>query len=146
MIEFKTLLIVLLALSLAQAQTTCNSNASSLTRIATGTILLNPNDIDTSSANKNYYQDISAAAFDKVDKLGYAFAIAGFEGACNQKYYTLSVDVVEFQLENKRMRIVINFRNPNDNTLTRWSRVKLTYLVVSRTFDDTYTNIWAFSV
>lgn len=37
----------------------------------------------------------------------------------------------------------MNFRNPADGTVTRWDLVSFTYIVVSRNFDGTYSNIWA---
>lgn len=63
--------------------------------------------------------------------MGYAVAIAGFETSCSQKFYSLVVDIVEPQSENTRLRMVIDFRNKNADTLTTWTRVKLSYLVTS---------------
>lgn len=95
--------------------------------------MLNPNDLGSAGANKNYYESLSRGHFKAGDLLGYAFAIAGFETSCSQTYYSLMVDVVEFQNENTKMRIVVDFRNPELNVLTTWTKVKLTYLVVSST-------------
>ena len=65
--------------------------------------------------------------------MGTAFAIAGFETSCAQSYFSLMVDIVEFQNENTRMRVVIDFRDPAGTALTVWTKVKLTYLVASST-------------
>jgi hypothetical protein len=87
--------------------------------------------LGTAGATKNYYQSLSSGAFKAGDYLGYAFAIAGFETSCSQGYYSLVVDVVEFQNQNTNMLVTIDFRNPSFSNLTVWTKVKLTYLVVS---------------
>ncbi len=41
------------------------------------------------------------------------------------------------------MRITVNFRNPGDGTITLWTLVSFSFIVVSRTFSGTYSDIWA---
>jgi hypothetical protein len=41
------------------------------------------------------------------------------------------------------MRIVVNFRNTNDGTITKWTLVTFTYIVVSRNLNGAYSDIWA---
>lgn len=41
------------------------------------------------------------------------------------------------------MRITVNFRNPGDGTITLWNLVSFSYIVVSRLFSGTYSDIWA---
>lgn len=44
------------------------------------------------------------------------------------------------------MRIVVNYRTTNPGftpILTKWTRVSFTYIVVSRSFTGTYSDIWA---
>ena len=79
--------------------------------------------------------------------LGYGFAVSGFQANCAQTYYTLVVDKVEFENQNTRMRLVINFLNPSSvgtsTVITKWNLVTFTYLVVSRNFAGSYSTIWA---
>jgi hypothetical protein len=146
MYSAKGLLICLILLGTAYAQTdfknTCQ-NASLLPKLATGVINLNPLDTYNNGANKDYYKDLSLAGFEAIDVLGYGFSLTGFQTTCGNAFYTLIIDKVNFENQNKRMRIVVNFRNPADGTVTRWDMVSFTYIVVSRNFDGTYSNIWA---
>ena len=41
------------------------------------------------------------------------------------------------------MRVTVNFRNPGDGTITLWNLVSFSYIVVSRSFSGTYSDIWA---
>jgi hypothetical protein len=41
------------------------------------------------------------------------------------------------------MRIVVNFRNPGEGSITQWNMVSFSYIVVSRNFAGTFSNIWA---
>ena len=74
--------------------------------------------------------------------LGYGFALSGFETSCDNDFYTLIIDKVEFLNENTRMRIVVNFRNPSGGAITRWNMVTFTYIVVSRYLSGTFSDIW----
>jgi hypothetical protein len=132
------------------AQTNFNNtcqNSSLLPLLATGSITLNPLDTYNSASNKDYYQDLSLAQFQATDVLGYGFALSAFQTSCGQSYYTLVVDKVDFENQNTRMRLTINFLNPStfgtSTTLTKWNIVTFTYIVVSRNFNGAYTNIWA---
>lgn len=54
---------------------------------------------------------------------------------------------MEFQDELTKMRIVIDFTNTAKDALTTWSKVKLTYLVVSANRNTGgVSNIWATNV
>jgi hypothetical protein len=104
-------------------------------------------DTYNSGANKDYYQDLSNAQFQTTDVLGYGFALSGFQTNCGQSYYTLTIDKVDFENQNTRMRIVVNFLNPSSvgtsKVITKWNLVTFTYIVVSRNFDGQYSTIWA---
>ena len=92
-VKLITLFLCLLVLSLAQNE--CSE--SRLQKIQTGEIVLNPNDLGSAGSNKNYDLFLDSAGFVKDDYLTYAFAIAGFETACNQKFYSLVVDTVTIE-------------------------------------------------
>ena len=140
------MIVCLLLLGLALAQTdfknTCQTE-SLIDKLATGLIHLNPLDTYNNGANKDYYQDLAINKFAATDVLGYAFALTGFESSCNNNYYSLVIHKVTFENQNTRMRIVVDFRNPADQSVTTWTIVSFTYLVVSRTMSGAYTNIWA---
>jgi hypothetical protein len=146
----KKLLLSILLLTLVYSQTnfknTCQ-NSSLLPLLATGVVNLNPLDTYNSGANKDYYQDLSLAQFQTVDVLGYGFALSGFQANCGQAYYTLVIDKVAFENQNTRMRITVNFLNPStygtSTVITKWNLVSFTYIVVSRNFQGTFSNIWA---
>ena len=142
---YKSLIVGVLLLVCALGQTNFNSTCQSdsmIDLLATGQIHLNPIDIGN-SANKDYYQDLSTAKFQSIDVLGYAFALNGFQTLCDQSYYTLVIDKVEFQNQNTRMRIVVDFRNPADSVITSWTLVSFSYIVVSRNLNGAYSDIWA---
>lgn len=145
----KVLLLVLLA-TLALAQTNFNNSCQSdsmLPLLATGVINLNPMDTYNAGSNKDFYRDLSSAQFQTTDVLGYGFALSGFQANCAQSYYTLIIDKVQFENQNTRMRIVVNFLNPSSigtsTNVTRWNLVTFTYIVVSRNFGGSSTTIWA---
>lgn len=142
----KALLLSLLLVTLVYSQVAFNNtcaNNSLIPLLATGSINLNPLDTYNNGANKDYTKDLSIAKFQPVDVLGYAFALSGFQTACGQSFYALVIDKVTFENQNTRMRIVVNFRNTNDGTITKWSLVTFTYIVVSRNLNGAYSNIWA---
>lgn len=142
----KGLLICLILLATVMGQTnfrnTCQ-NESLIPKLATGLIHLNPLDTYNNGANKDYYQDLSLAQFATIDVLGYGFSLTGFQTGCNNAFYTLIIDKVIFENQNTRMRIVVNFRNPGDGTITTWNLVSFTYIVVSRNLNGDYSDIWA---
>lgn len=137
-------LALLLALALAQTdfKNTCQSS-SLINKLATGRINLNPLDSYNQGANKDYYQDLTLNKFEKIDVLGYAFAISGFEAGCSLNFYSLTIDKVEFRNQNSRMRIVVDFRNPGNGYITVWTMVSFTYIVVSRNLNGGFSDIWA---
>ena len=139
-------LIICLLLGIALAQTNFNNtcqNDSLIYRLATGTINLNPLDTDNNGANKDYYQSLSLAQFYTTDVLGYGFSLTGFQTSCSNTYYTLIVDKIAFENENTRMRVVVNFRNPGDGSITLWTMVSFSYIVVSRNLNGAYSDVWA---
>ena len=139
-------LIICLLLGIALAQTNFNNtcqNDSLIYRLATGTINLNPLDTYNNGANKDYYQSLSLAQFYPTDVLGYGFSLTGFQTSCSNTYYTLIVDKIAFENENTRMRVVVNFRNPGDGSITLWTMVSFSYIVVSRNLNGAYSDVWA---
>ena len=134
-------LLLIAALAQVDFKNNCQ-NDSYIDKLATGTIHLNPLDTYNGGANKDYYQDLSRNNFDTVDVLGYGFALSGFQTGCDNNFYTLIIDKVEFLNQNTRMRIVVNFRNPSDGAITRWNMVTFTYIVVSRYLSGTFSDIW----
>ena len=139
-------LIICLLLGIALAQTNFNNtcqNDSLIYRLATGTINLNPLDTYNNGANKDYYQSLSLAQFYTTDVLGYGFSLTGFQTSCSNTYYTLIVDKIAFENENTRMRVVVNFRNPGDGSITLWTMVSFSYIVVSRNLNGAYSDVWA---
>ena len=136
----------LLGLVLGQTdfKNTCQSE-SLIPRLATGLINLNPLDTYNNGANKDYYQDLTIAAFTSNDFLGYGFSLSGFETACTNSanFFSLVVDEVVFENQNSRMRIVVDFRDPGSGAITSWTMVSFTYIVVSRFLNGGYSDIWA---
>ena len=136
----------LLGLVLGQTdfKNTCQSE-SLINRLATGLINLNPLDTYNNGANKDYYQDLTLAAFTNNDYLGYGFSLSGFETTCTNtaNFFSLVVDEVVFENQNTRMRIVVDFRDPGSGSITSWTMVSFTYIVVSRFLNGAYTDIWA---
>jgi hypothetical protein len=139
-------LIICLLIGIALAQTNFNNtcqNDSLIYRLATGTINLNPLDTYNNGANKDFYQSLSLAQFFTTDVLGYGFSLTGFQTSCSNTYYTLIIDKVAFENENTRMRVVVNFRNPGDGSITLWTMVSFSYIVVSRNLNGAYSDVWA---
>ena len=136
----------LLGLVLGQTdfKNTCQSE-SLIDRLATGLINLNPLDTYNNGANKDYYQDLSINKFTNNDFLGYGFSLTGFETACTNSanFFSLVVDEVVFENQNSRMRIVVDFRDPGSGSITSWTMVSFTYIVVSRFLNGAYSDIWA---
>lgn len=119
-----------------------------MAKIQTGEIILNPNDLGTAGSNKNYYEPLTRGKFDKNDWLGTAVALAGFETNCGQSHYSLVVDIAEPQSENTKLKLVIDFRNQAKDSMTTWTKVKLSYLVASAQRNPTGVTsayIWATS-
>jgi hypothetical protein len=139
---FLTFLLIATVFTQTNFKNTCQ-NSSMIPLLATGVVTLNPMDTFNAGANKDYYQDLSTAKFLPIDVLGYAFAITSFQANCGQNYYSLGVDVVEFQNQNTRMRITVNFRSYSLNIISAWTQASFSYIVVSRTLNGAYSDIWA---
>ena len=76
MISYKIALSLIVLITIASSQTPTNNCPvnGKLKKLATGRINLNPNDIDTSSATKDYIVDISSGNFDALgERVGSAF-------------------------------------------------------------------------
>jgi hypothetical protein len=91
----KLTVLILCLLVVGFAQNECEE--SRIFGVQTGEIMLNPNELGAAGANKNYFESLERGEFAAGDFLGFAFAIAGFETSCSQDYFSLMVDVVEFQ-------------------------------------------------
>lgn len=144
------IILIFAVLTLAYTQINYNNNCqnnSLLPLLATGVANLNPLDTSKVGASKDYYVDLSLAQFTNQDSLGYGFAISGFQASCGQAYYTLIIDKIIFENQNTRMKITINFLNPStysiSNFVTNWNYVSFTYIIVSKKFQGSYSNIWA---
>ena len=104
-------------------------------------------DSSNGGANKDIYRDLTLSKFGTTEVLG--FALTAFDGPCGQSYYILVIDKVDFQNDNTRMRVVVNYRSTIlgiQPVLTRWTKVSYTYIVVSRSFSGAYSDIWATTV
>ena len=136
----------LIGLTLGQTnfQNTCQTD-SMFPLLATGLIHLNPLDTYNNGAKKDYYQDLTFNNFTVNDYLGYGFSLTGFETTCTNSanFFSLVIDEVVFENQNKRMRIVVDFRDPGSGAITAWTMVSFTYIVVSRNFNGAYSDIWA---
>ena len=107
---------------------------------------------DASVAQDSYSVSLSSFNLGTYAEVFHAFAVAGFQGASNQQFYSLVVDEVVFSNQNTLMNFTMNYLY-NDGTInyqTTWSRVKLSWLAVSTSFQTigaTEGNyIWAGSV
>ena len=127
------LLISLLLCGLVTAQnTTCTE--SQVDGIASGMVSLGVP--DASVAQNSYSVSLSGFNLGTYAEVFHAFAIAGFQGASNQQFYSLVVDEVIFSNQNTLMNFTMNYLY-NDGTInyeTTWSRVKLSWLAVSTSF------------
>ena len=145
---FLSLLLITSVFAQTDFKNTCQTD-SLLPLLATGLITMDIFDSSNSGANKDVYRDLTLSKFTKTEVLGFAFALTAFDGPCGQPYYTLVIDKVEFQNDNTRMRVVVNYRSTIigvPQVLTRWTKVSYTYIVVSRTFSGAYSDIWANTV
>lgn len=147
------LIACLLLLSLAVAQTTTTtttcSPVSGLSGIASGIINLG---VPTASvAQTSYSLSLSGFSLGTFAEVFTAFAIAGFQGASSQQYFSLVVDTVVFSNGNTQMNFTMNYNNPTGSFQTTWSSVKLSWVAVSTGFQTVTGSgqgnyIWAGSV
>ena len=99
-------------------------------------------DSSNGGANKDIYRDLTLSKFGTTEVLG--FALTAFDGPCGQSYYILVIDKVDFQNDNARMSVVVNYRSTIlgiQPVLTRWTKVSYTYILVSRSFSGAYSDI-----
>ena len=80
-----------------------------------------------------------------------AFAIAGFQAASTQQYFSLVVDTITFSNGNTQMNFTMSYSNPNSTFVTTWSSIKLSWVAVSTGFQSVTGSgqgnyIWAGSV
>ncbi len=143
------LLCVLLCSMVLSQNSTCG--VSSLTGIASGTVILGaPN---APLAQDAFSVPLTGFNLDLYAEVHSAFAIAGFQAASNQQFYSLVVDNIVFSNGNTQMNFTMNYLyNTNGiNFKTTWTRVRLNWLAVSTSF-QTITGsgrgnyIWAGSV
>ena len=84
----------------------------------------------------------------------YNTAIAGFQASCTQAAYSLGVDTVILENSNSRMKFTMNYALQNGSAtpvVTQWTRVKVSYLLVSDKFSSYSAGlqanyVWAGSV
>ena len=72
-----------------------------------------------------------------------AFAIAGFQASTGQKFYSLVVDNVVFSNSNSIMTFNMDYSYSSTglNYQTTWTKIKLSYVVVSTQFVTTGNGI-----
>ncbi len=80
-------------------------------------------------------------------------ALAGFQGSCTQTYFSLVVDKVLFENSNTKMKVTMDYDYIINSTLntrytSQWTRVKVTFIVISTQFEGYPTTtgstyIWA---
>jgi hypothetical protein len=150
MIKLTGLLICLL-LTTSIYSTTCG--VSGLSGIASGIVTLGQ---PTSSLAQNSFSlSLSSFSLGQFAEVFHAFAIAGFQGASNQQFYSLVVDNVIFSNGNTQMNFTMNYLYNNGaiNFQTSWTNIRLSWLAVSTGFQTVVANsalggsyIWAGTV
>ena len=150
MLKLTGLLICLLLSAQVLSQSTCS--VSSLSGIASGIITLgSPGKL----AEASFSRSLSGFNLGLYAEVFSAFAIAGFQGASNQQFYSLVVDNVIFSNGNTQMNFTMNYLYNNNgiNFQTSWTSIRLSWLAVSTGFETVVANnpqggtyIWAGSV
>jgi hypothetical protein len=145
------LCLLLVSQAFAQASTTCS--VSNVNGIASGIFTLGvPNE---PFARTSYSISLAGFNLGLYAEVFSAFAIAGFQAASNQQFYSLVVDTVIFSNGNTQMNFTMNYlyNNKGINFLTSWSSIKLSWLAVSTLFETVVPSdplggsyIWATSV
>lgn len=154
MYKLTGLILCLLLVSQAFAQAPSSSCAvSKVDGIASGIITLGvPNE---PLARTSYSISLSGFTLGLYAEVFSAFAIAGFQAASNQQFYSLVVDTVIFSNGNTQLNFTMNYlyNNKGINVLTSWSSIKLSWLAVSTLFETVVASdplggsyIWATSV
>lgn len=99
------------------------------------------NDLARAGGSKTYSVALPASVGSGT--VAYALALAGFETFNSQTLYYLVVSDVKILNSNTLMTMNLLFGLPNSREFTKWLNLKWTYLVISASFDGTYSNIWA---
>ena len=130
---------------------TCS--VSGLSGIASGIVTLGQP--VSSLAQPSFSMSLSSFSLGQYAEVFHAFAIAGFQGASNQQFYSLVVDNVIFSNGNTQMNFTMNYNYNNAavNFQTSWTNIKLSWLAVSTGFQTVIPNnplggsyIWAGTV
>ena len=58
-------------------------------------------------------------------------AIVGLQTSSGQSFYSVTVDQVVFSNTNRVMRFIMDYNNNERTVKTEWSKIKLSYIVVS---------------
>jgi hypothetical protein len=137
MMKLTGLLICLLlsAQVLAQAATSSSCSVSNVDGIASGIVTLGvPN---APLAQNTFSMSLTGFNLGLFAQVFHAFAIAGFQAASNQQFYSLVVDQVIFSNGNTQMNFTMNYLYNNNgiNFQTTWSSIKLSWLAVSTLFE-----------
>lgn len=150
MFKLTGLLLCLLLSSQVLAQTCSVSNVNG---IASGIVTLG---VPTAPlAQTSYSMSLSGFSLGLYAEVFSAFAIAGFQAASNQQFYSLVVDTIIFSNGNTQLNFTMNylFNNNGINFQTSWSSIKLSWLAVSTIFETVVSSdplggsyIWAGSV
>jgi hypothetical protein len=147
------LVLILLLISSATSQASVCLNGgggvSSVGGIATGIVNLG---VPTNSvAQTSYSQSLSGFNLDFYSDVFSGFAIAGFQAASNQQYYSIVINQVYFSNGNTQMNFSLSYSNPTNTFQTTWSKITLSWIAVSTAFQTTVANsngnyVWATTV
>lgn len=129
MTKLSALLLVLLLLSNAVAQSPATCSTSSVTGLATGLIYLGVP--SASVAQTSFSQTLSGFNLGTFAEVFSAFAIAGIQASSNQQFYSLVVDTVIFSNGNTQMNLTLSYSNPAGTFQTTWTKIKLSWVAVS---------------
>ena len=66
-------------------------------------------------------------------------AIVGLQTSSGQSFYSVTVDQVVFSNTNRVMRFIMDYNNNERTVRTQWSKIKLSYIVVSPEFEGIST-------
>jgi len=87
------------------------------------------------TAVASYTQSLADADLGLQAEVFHAFALAGFQSAAGQAYYSLVVDQVIFSNGNTLMNFTVDYESrASVSYRTIWSKVKLSWLVISTNF------------
>jgi hypothetical protein len=88
------------------------------------------------TAPETFSQSLAGANLGLQAEVFHAFALAGFQAASGQTFYSLVVDQVTFSNGNTLMNFTMSYTHNRDgiNYVTSWSKIKLSWLAVSTNF------------